>query len=513
MLSSCNNAICRLRASLGHAILLLMKKNHVLLALCVIVFLVVNGTTLHNGHNWGDDFSHYIRHGLNILQGRPYSSSVMLDHWGATPPAFPLLLTPVLKIAGLNFVWLKFPNLVYWLLTCLVLWLAGRRRLQGETSELLFLCLLSSPFFFLFKQNILSDLPFTLFYCAALFFLEKRTQQQDDQKSTTILFWGLLFAALTLLTRLAGIALFAAILVHALFIKKDWKMAGGTVLAGGIALVILYAFGVSFGDPMTAFPRSPSAILIQAFLNIAYVSGLLFNFFMPVRTPFNAFLLDHGLPVLRMSAPFLYFIVFAVGGVKLYRRTISLPFLSFLSYSVLILLWPALEPRYVLPLAPWLLIFACSALERGFAPSGKGPAQPSQLKSRLTQVLLATLILHNCLSIGLGYRMNDDEINQPVNRELFAWVRNNTRPEERLMFHYPRALWLLTGRPSTSFFVSPDQRGHLTDRLIEHRIDYLILMPQGRNLHLLNTLDPVRVRWEKVWENPQYAIFRIQRLE
>jgi len=490
-----------------------MKKEHVLIALCVLAFLFVNGATLQNGHNWGGDFSHYIRHALNILQGQPYNSRVMLDHWGATPPVFPLLLTPFLWCAGLNLLVLKIPNLFYWLVTCFVLWMACRKRINHETAQLVFLCLLSSPFFFLFKQNILSDLPFTLFYCTALFFLEARTNEQDDAKRQSSILWGPLFIALTVLTRLAGIALVGAVFVHALFVKKDTKMFFGLMFALLISVVILYAFGVSFGDPMTAFPRSPSAILIQAFLNIAYVSGLFLNFFMPLKTLFNAPLLDHGLPALKIISPFVFFSVFAVGAVRLYRRTISLPFLSFLCYSILILLWPALEPRYVLPLAPWLLILAVGEIEKYYAcPAEAEKEKRTAFWKKCVQGIIALLILHNCFSIAIGCRMNDDEINQPVNQELFEWVKSNTEQDAHLMFHYPRVMWLFTGRPSTSFFIAPQQRPFLTERLIEHRIDYMILMPHGRNLHLLKSIDPERIRWEKVWGNSQFAAFRIKLL-
>src|SRR5436309_10610680 len=68
--------------------------------------------TLRPGHDWGDDFAHYIGHARNLVEGRPYRDTGYLFHPRVNnpdtyPPVFPLLLAPVYMLRGLDLTSLK----------------------------------------------------------------------------------------------------------------------------------------------------------------------------------------------------------------------------------------------------------------------------------------------------------------------------------------------------------------------------------------------------------------------
>jgi len=95
-----------------------------------VLFLILNIWTIKDGHNWGGDFSQYILHARNILESRAYSFSYNLDRDIAYPPGLPITLTPLIKCFGTNFRILKVPNVFFWLLYVLFLYLLMRRRFK-----------------------------------------------------------------------------------------------------------------------------------------------------------------------------------------------------------------------------------------------------------------------------------------------------------------------------------------------------------------------------------------------
>ncbi len=46
------------------------------IVLAILLFLVLNISTLKDGHNWGGDFAHYIIHAQNLVKGNGYSQGV-----------------------------------------------------------------------------------------------------------------------------------------------------------------------------------------------------------------------------------------------------------------------------------------------------------------------------------------------------------------------------------------------------------------------------------------------------
>src|SRR4026207_2431189 len=91
-----------------------MKLTVGAVAICAAV--LVYG--LRDNHQWGDDFAQYIAHAQNLVNGKPYIDTGHLNDVSAVPaplaypPVTPLLLAPIVKWRGLDWRWLKLPQVV-----------------------------------------------------------------------------------------------------------------------------------------------------------------------------------------------------------------------------------------------------------------------------------------------------------------------------------------------------------------------------------------------------------------
>ena len=146
---------------------------------CIIFLSVcINVITIKNGHNWGDDFAQYILHAKNIIEFQPYDSRIMIDHPVVYPPGYPAILAPFLKIFGINFFVFKFLNIIFWYAALFCLYQVSKRYLKDIDSLIILLFLSVSSFYFVFKQNILSDVPFMFFISLALLLFVKYESEE-----------------------------------------------------------------------------------------------------------------------------------------------------------------------------------------------------------------------------------------------------------------------------------------------------------------------------------------------
>ena len=114
-----------------------------------VLFLVFNILTLKDGQNWCSDFGQYLTQAQNILEHKEYSRTYYVGWSVATPPGYPLILAPLIKVFGLNLKILKVLNVVFLLGAILLLYLIMQRRLGREDALLGAMLLFTSPDFFI----------------------------------------------------------------------------------------------------------------------------------------------------------------------------------------------------------------------------------------------------------------------------------------------------------------------------------------------------------------------------
>jgi Na+-transporting methylmalonyl-CoA/oxaloacetate decarboxylase gamma subunit len=152
-----------------------MKKTlfeYLLVILLLSPLLFIN---IRDSHDWGDDFAGYLRQAKNISEGKPfYQSKFEFYDYNPvySPPyysyGFPVLLSPVVKVFGLDFKVLdRYMSL--WVLAWALLIFGYLRRYFSLFASVSFILLFFlNPFFFDFKTNVISDIPFAFFFLLSL---------------------------------------------------------------------------------------------------------------------------------------------------------------------------------------------------------------------------------------------------------------------------------------------------------------------------------------------------------
>ncbi len=203
----------------------------IILGSAILLALILNLASLEDGHSWGGDFAHYILHAVNIVNGHHYSDGIFMNQSirgyfpslapTAYPPGFPLMLVPIIWLFGINFVLLKVPLVFLWIFWCDLMGGMIREKLDDIVALCACLMLLFSPWFFVFKQEILSDVPFLFFttWALAVYWESESSVERGVQTRVFALF--LVLSAVCLLIRTAGLALFAAAGIHLALARRD----------------------------------------------------------------------------------------------------------------------------------------------------------------------------------------------------------------------------------------------------------------------------------------------------
>ena len=124
------------------------------------------------------------------------------------------------------------------------------------------------------------------------------------------------------------------------------------------------------------------------------------------------------------------------------------------------------------------------------------------------KTVLYTLMVLNIINILSIFNFNDDIISKKENQELFAWVKENTQPQEHYMFWRPRAMALLTGRIGTAPWVHPNPKESLEERIHRWNISYVIF-DKREDQPLVKSMEKNPQIAHPVWENGIYKIFKV----
>lgn len=471
-----------------------------IVVLALALFLVLNLTTIRPGHPPGGDFAHYIIHAQNLLAGRDYASGVFMPGVRVQnyPPGFPLILAPLLHWAGVNLPLLKLPTVLMWPLCAWLLALIARRRLGGQTALLVFLFMLFAPWFFVFKQNILSDVPFTLLVLAALWAFVN--YQEQGARRGWWLAWFLVFSAASLLLRTAGLALVGAALLYLVFQRRAWGTALLTAATAAAVLALQKLLSASAGgylallhDP--AFWLGRLAGMLPA--KLAKVPGLFFPVFR------GGYWLLAGV---EAAAGVALACLAAWGWLRrpLQRRGWDVGEAFVVLYMLMILLWPFNEgPRFYAPVAGLLLIYFAQGLLAFFAHQGPRRFSPRGL---LHAVLWAGLAL-NLFNIALLWGYSGDVVQRPADKQLYAWVRQNLGPGQHYLYAYPRVLALFSGRTGDKYYWNQPLAAQM-QRLESGRLDWLILRNQEDRAAVAAAARHPALKL--IWSGPRVSVFRLQ---
>ncbi|HQO59069.1 MAG TPA: glycosyltransferase family 39 protein [Candidatus Omnitrophota bacterium] len=427
------------------------RKSRFCLVVLSVLYLIVNVATLQDGHTWCADFGQYLGHARNIIEHKDYAHTYYIGRSVVTPPGFPLILTPLLKYGGLNFRILKLPNIIFFLGFIWVLYAIMRKRLGEDDAFWPAVLFLTSPDFFIFKQDIMSDPAFLFFITASIFLwlrYEDARQHNRAHAAFLCLTGGTLLMCVAFFVRWAGLALFIALLIY-FSQRKPERRAVIFILAGlSLSWVIQQGFGTDGLNYYHEVARPVPQWLLMSGQAMPQVIKTLAIFFFPCKTAFALWFFRLLNVTINIVTP-VFFGGLVLGFLyKLRKRTLTLIETFIAVYLLGNLVWYfSGGTRYFYPVIGFLIL---SALE-GVRTVSRSAILKAWHLPRIARWIIVFLVFHNIISVLTVFDYDHDQIYKKDARSMVSWIQNNTHPEDRFVFGKPRELGFLTRRYMTSY--------------------------------------------------------------
>ncbi len=463
--------------------------------ICFFIFFLctvcLNLATIKDGHNWGDDFAQYIINAKNISDGRPMDQGVMLDNPTIYPPGYSYILAVPIKFFGIDLRVLKSLNVLFWFLAVYILYLILESKFGARSAAGAAFFLSVSAFFFIYKQNILSDIAFFFFVCLGLYFFENKRGLGPFLLAASAAFW----------IRTAGIALFVAACIYQWGIRQDRKRSAviAAVLMLNIIILLLYS-GYKPGLSIQIW-QDPARFFVSVMANAATPIRSLVMFFLPGYSQLTAFYLKmfdlfvwHGAWIVYGASVF-----YVVRG--LIRNELGFIYFFSIVYLTLVTVWngftstPYEFVRFVLPILPGVLCLLLFLYKR------------FGMFRHIFRLFFVVVLVANIYDIWIVKDLSDDVITNSQTMEMSHWVRDNLKEDEHYMFFKPRALALLSGRTGTAPWLTQESQETLSQRIKRLGISYIIF-PKTTSVIRYSELEGLE-KIMLVWENSMYLIYRI----
>lgn len=472
--------------------------------LCVCLALATGifyATHLTDGHDWGDDFCQYIAHARNIAESKAYKNTGYIQNPDyilgpeVYPPVFPLLLAPVYALAGLDLAALKLVPTLCFTGFLLLIWPVFRPYLAPFLVFLITALLALNPYFYLYKENILSEYPFLFFLFLSFYFIRKAHQAQGRMRW---FFFALLGFSIYCVygTRTAGIVVLLAWLGEEIFQKNKVKY---WYAYAGVALAIFSFFFIG----QKIYENSSGENYIAQFEARYQPDTVKFN---KIRYNEEAknFWIEGGEDAYKVWLVR----IFLWGGLaglllKAIKERPSTFEFFVVFYLALTLVWPwFLEIRALFPLFPFALFYVFYVLN-------------TVLKfNKLAQVGTAFLLFLACLfpylsAYGKIDVTRNENFIRPDTKELLRFIES-TPAEAKVMFIKPRLLALFTNRTSVVPHC-PEEPEILGKYIRQHAVSYLVLPKnefQDRHKCLKSWLEKNPEKVTLQFENEGFQVYK-----
>ncbi|MBK9313249.1 MAG: hypothetical protein IPM55_03205 [Acidobacteria bacterium] len=481
-------------------------KNLLFSILIIFALGAFHLSTIRQGHDWGDDFGMYINHARNIVEGRPYADTGYIYNPRYVigpktyPPVFPLLLAPVYKLMGLNLTAMKVEIILIFMISLYTMYLSFRNELPWPYLPILIALVGFNPQFWLFKDSIVSDLPFLLFTYLSFFLIHN--SHRVSRSMLRRLIYALLIAISHYLaygTRSIGLILIPCTFIYYLLKNKKLDVLSGLILLMAIAFVFIQsgtshsisAYTDHFGFNIFNIMASMSFELTRH-VSLFFANGYS-NFF--------------GL------ALFAVLLMLSVTGfiTRLGEKNITC-FELFVPFYLgpLIVLPIQLELRFAMPLIPLFIFYSFIGIKAISCIAARRQRRVERLI--FAGVSIAVLASYAGQYTRLNYGPIRNGISTNEVQQLFDYIKQETGENDVIIFRKPRALSLFTERPAAVWHI-PMEDKELFDFFKGIKASYLIVGPlyvePWDQQFILNFIDRNRERFAETYTNADFRVYRI----
>ena len=490
----------------------------------VIIFLlssVLPFLYIYDGHNWGGDFSCYIAQAQSIISGTMQeqvdantflvtNSAYMLGP-GSYPWGFPLLLVPMIKIFGVNYIALKSVNIIFFAASIVVFYYILKSKLSLAHARIGIFFLILNPYFLRNCDLVLSDIPFLFFSIISVYLIDKLYKSEENQ-----LLYGIL----------SGISCFCAY-----FVRTNGIVSFLTLLSLDLLLLLLKIkpfrkiknkFGITkqkFTTHLLAYSGFVLGVILDKLIfpsggtsyeyYFSYLSAQ--SLYSNLRT-YAISLLDFFSIDTNYLLPFIFvlalLLIFGIIKKELFQEPVAIIYI--IGMLSLVVIFPANQGiRYLFPVLPWL-VFLCLKSLHDFEFNILGKKRLRNLYIPLKTSLIFIIFVAVALQIG-AYAKNafSNYESADTNRayttcaiEVYDYIKKNTDEDDLLSFFKPRVLWLNTHRKG--FSIAQNNIERIDD------VDY-VLLAKGYENTALKELCETNYNNCIVFENNEFTLYYLNK--
>ncbi len=467
----------------------------------ISAILIFYLATTRSSHSWGDDFSQYIIHAINIAEGIPYKETGHILNKANSiapetyPPVFPMLLVPAYYFFGLNLYAFKVVGILCFAVFLLRFYFVSCRYIKAEFALCIIFLISLNPFIWDFKDQILSEFPFLCFLFGAFGLLFFMPPKLSFRKAV---FWyalaGLAFY-LVIGCRTIGMVLLPAFIAHELFRKSKsqyWYLfIMLPIVVCGVLLLLQKLYLNSTGEGYLFQLSSFFSIPQLQHNSEAYIKE------------FTNFLVGNPLDAKPEGWQKIFFTALAftslAGLLISFKNKVSIVEFFAVAYLIGILLWPMYQGmRFMLPLVPLFFLYIFVFLQ--WLPF---------LNKEIRVVVLTLSGVLTCSYLFFleraDYQIVSWEIHNADTKELFSFVSYS--PEDAVfIFDKPRALRLFTNR-AAGIHHCTENIADFGNYIKEIQASYLILYKWDSSCapqFIASNPD----KQKKVFENTSFVVYR-----
>lgn len=475
-----------------------------LILVIVILSLILGSSILTRGHEWGDDFASYIMQAKSILDGKAqefvernaFTIAESSSRIGpvAYPWGYPLILTPLYAIKGNSPLALKLPGLFFFAGFLICLYLLARNRFTHSESLILVSLFAFNPLLIDFLDQILSDIPFLFFSTFALVLITNENKRNTLQHALL----GAVIAV-AFFIRTTGILLlvsFLAVETYRLWIHRmDRELLAKRIRD---VFIVSATFGLLWGMYALLFPGGGESYFAQyQTFRIETVPGL-------ASAYFQVFGLFFGETLLWKYVYYVLFLFFLI-GLWIRRKEDPVFIIFFALWMIVLITWPFWQgSRFIFPVLPIFVYFVFQGMKTAIDRLPEAYHQRSHIIFYSFWVLLVGIFLVNSSTRAFNNVRNGRNINgpfDPVSREIYSYLKEETPADSVVVFFKPRAMRLMTDRDT---LMINQCEGMLKG-------DYIVL---SKKVAENNQVPPERIGscnlpLENVFENRRFIVYKI----
>lgn len=417
------------------------------------------------------------------------------------PFGFPLLLTPYVAAFPGEFAPLQWLSLSFALGNLALLWLYARRRLDSTLALLVVALFAFQPNVVSLTTQILSENAYIFFTLLSLLILDRyvRTDRVLSLAGVALV----LSAAMTYFIRVPGLTFIAAIALYLAW-RREWRRA--LLFAGAVGLMVGVWLWRNWQVAGTLISREYvlqgtragiEGYLQQALAGLADYSSLIPTAVIPLLTPQVSARLWQLSPLIPILFLLLIWFILGVGMVARGRQALETSDFYLGLSGILLLVWGREQPRYLVPLIPFLYIYFVSGIAALIHRARKTFAV--RWRPQWAVVAIAMLVLMLNLARDAQAVIDPPRNHIPDLSLGTLWLREHSEPNALVMTMQARTTRLYSSRRTIPYpwansvpasdanYVYGDKEyqsdspAELLNRAIqEFAVDYLLVAPPNQ---------------------------------